>query len=73
MSESPEHDSEILEEAAGFVEETREALSHSPNVSEDVRGQIERRLNELRHRIEDGDDEAVEELLDKTRSFIDSH
>ena len=73
MSESSEQESEIFDEAAVFVEQTREALSHSPDVPEDVRGQIKRRLNELRHRIEDGDEEAVEELLEKTQAFIGEH
>ena len=73
MSESSAEENEIFDEARVFVEETRRALSGSRNVPDDVRGQIKRRLNEIRHRIEDGDEEAVEELLEQTEAFIDEH
>ncbi len=73
VSESSTQDGEMEREARAFVDEVREALNHSPDVPEDVRGEIERRLNELSHRIEDGDREAVEDLLESTREFIDEH
>ena len=73
MSESSSHSEEIFDEAEVFVEETRSALSTTRNLSDEVRGQIQRRLNEIRHRIEDEDAEAVERLLEKAREFIDEH
>jgi signal peptidase I len=73
VSDNSSSEKEVLGEARQFVEQTSEALSGAHNVSEDVRSQLQRRLNELRHRIEDGESEAVAEKLEETRAFIDQH
>lgn len=73
MSEKSEQDREIFERAKEFVDETREALSSSRDVPDDVRGQLKRRLNELHHRIEDEDAEAVRREFERTREFVEEH
>lgn len=73
MSDNSSSERDVIGEAKQFVEQTSEALSGARNVSEDLRGQIQRRLNDLRHRIEEGEVEAVAEKLEQTRAFIDQH
>lgn len=73
MGDDSTTDEEMLDEAEEFVTETRDALSSTRSISDDIRGQLQRHLNELHHRIEDGDPDAVESKLEETREFIDEH
>ncbi len=72
-STQEESGEDVVREAQEFVDSVREALKHSTHVQEDVRNELERRLNELLHRIEDGDREAVETHLEEARTFVDEH
>jgi len=73
LSTDSTSEEEIFEEAKQYVSETRDALSSTRSVPDDVRGRLQRLLNELHHRIQDGDPEAVESKLEETEAFVDEH
>ncbi|MFB6263571.1 MAG: signal peptidase I [Bradymonadaceae bacterium] len=63
----------VREEAERFVRRTQRALGHTRDLSDSVRSNIQSRLNDLRHCLEDGEPEEIEEELESVREYIDEH
>jgi signal peptidase I len=65
--------SDIRDEAETYVRDVEDALSTTRELADETRDRIRSKLNDLRHALEEEDDEAVGEQLDDLRSFIDEH
>ncbi|MFP4596987.1 MAG: signal peptidase I [Persicimonas sp.] len=71
MGTSKQSESSELEKPRAFVREAQGHLDRAHGLSNDVRSQMQKRLNEVRHLIEDGEADEANEQIDELAGWID--